>query len=333
LVRFLRCAMLGRTRDRRLEMPRPFRFGVQLSTLGADDWQARVRRIEALGYSSVFFPDHFGPQWEPVAALAAVAAVTDRLQVGSLVYDVDYRHPVVLAKAAATTHLLSGGRHEFGLGAGWMESDYREAGMSYDRPSVRIERLEEALQIVRAMWTQEKTSFEGRHYTITDMAQAAELPAGEQPRVLVGGGGRKVLSVAGRHADIVGINPSLPEGRVTRDTAADLAPERVREKVRWVREAAEKAGRDPASLELNSLVFVVALTDEPGGIREMLSKQSGLSVEQVADCPLFLTGSASEICERLAKRREETGISYVVIQGDDPERLEAFAEGVVAPLA
>jgi probable F420-dependent oxidoreductase len=313
-------------------MPRPFRFGVQLATLPTDDWQARVRRIEALGYSSVFFPDHFGPQWEPVAALAAVAAVTDRLRVGSLVYDVDYRHPVILAKSAATTHLLSGGRFEFGLGAGWMESDYREAGMPYERPSVRIERLEEALQIVRAMWTQQQTSFEGRHYTITDIAQAANLPAGEQPRVLVGGGGRKVLSVAGRHADIVGINASMPEGRVTRDTVADLAPERVREKVRWVREAALAAGRDPDALELNSLVFVVALTDESRGLREMLSKQSGMSVEQVADCPLFLTGSASEICDRLAKRREETGISYVVIQGDDPDRLEAFAEGVVAPL-
>ena len=313
-------------------MPRPFRFGVQLATLPPDDWQARVRLVEELGYSSVFFPDHFGPQWEPVAALAAVAAATSRLRVGSLVYDVDYRHPVVLAKAAATIHLLSGGRHEFGLGAGWMESDYREAGLPYDRPSVRIERLEEALRIVRAMWTQEKTSFEGRHYTIRDIAQAAKLPAGEQPRVLVGGGGRKVLSVAGRHADIVGISATIPEGRITRDTAADLAPERVREKVRWVREAAEAAGRDPDAIELNSLVFAVALADDPRPIREALSKQTGMSVEQVADCPMFLTGSASEICERLAKGREETGISYVVIQGDDPDRLRAFAEGVVAPL-
>jgi probable F420-dependent oxidoreductase len=313
-------------------MPRPFRFGVQLSTLPGDDWKARVRRIEELGYSSVFFPDHFGPQWEPVASLAAIAAVTERLRVGSLVYDVDYRHPVVLAKAAATIHLLSGGRHEFGLGAGWMESDYREAGMSYDRPGVRIERLEEALRIVRAMWTQEQTSFEGRYYTITDIAQAAELPAGEQPQILVGGGGRKVLSVAGRHADIVGINATMSEGRITRETAADLAPERVREKVRWVREAAEAAGRNPDALELSSLVFVVALTEDPRGIREGISKQTGMSVEQVADCPIFLTGPASEICDRLAKGREETGISYVVIQGDDPERLQAFAEGVVAPL-
>ncbi|MEN8184637.1 MAG: TIGR03621 family F420-dependent LLM class oxidoreductase [Myxococcota bacterium] len=314
-------------------MPRPFRFGVQLASLPADGWKERVHRIEALGYSSVFFPDHFGPQWEPVAALAAVAAVTTRLRVGSLVYDVDYRHPVVLAKASATTHLISGGRHEFGLGAGWMESDYREAGMVYDRPGLRIERMEEALQIIRAMWSQERTSFEGRHYQIQEIARAVKLPAGEQPQILVGGGGRKVLSVAGRFADIVGINPSMPEGRVTRNTAADLAPERVREKVGWVREAAEAAGRDPDSIELNSLVFVVALTDDPTGIRDALAGQSGMSREQVADCPLFLTGSASEIRERLEKRREQTGISYVVIQGDDPDRLERFAEGVVGPLS
>jgi probable F420-dependent oxidoreductase len=314
-------------------MSHPFRFGVQLGSLPAPGWRDAVRRIEELGYSSVFFPDHFGPQWEPVAALAAVAAASERLRVGALVYDVDYRHPVVLAKAAATIQLLSDGRHEFGIGAGWMESDYREAGLAYDRPGVRIERLEEALTVIHSMWTREKTSFAGRHYRITEVARAVEPAPAGPPRILVGGGGRRLLGVAARHADIVGINPSLPEGRVTKDTARDLAPERLREKVRWLREAAERAGRDPGALELNSLVFVVALTDSPRGLREALARQSGMSVEQVADCPMFLTGPASEIRERLEKRREETGISYVVIQGGDAARLESFAEGVVAPLA
>lgn len=314
-------------------MVRPFRFGVQISSLPAPGWQARVRRVEALGYSTLFCPDHFGPQWDPVALLAAAAAATTRLRVGSLVYDVDYRHPVVFAKAAATIHLLSGGRHEFGIGAGWMETDYREAGIAYDPPRVRIERLDEALQIIRSMWAQERTSFEGKHYRIAEIAQAAKLPPGERPQILVGGGGRKVLSIAGRHADIVGINPSLPEGKVTPHTAADLALARVREKVAWVREAAERAGRDPAGIELNSLVFVVAMTDEPKGIRAALAKNTGMSEAEVADCPLFLTGPASEIRERLEKRREETGISYVVIQGDDPGRLEQFAEEVAGPLS
>src|SRR5262249_59846152 len=117
-----------------------FRFGIQLTNLPPREWRANLQHIEALGYSSVFWPDHFHTQWEPVTALAAAAAVTTRLAIGSLVYDVDYRHPVVLAKAAATLQLLSGGRHEFGIGAGWMETDYREAGMRYDRAAVRSAR-------------------------------------------------------------------------------------------------------------------------------------------------------------------------------------------------
>lgn len=323
-------------------MAHEFRFGVQVSSLptslddpsgdGAGSWKARVRRIEELGYSTLFFPDHFGPQWDPVAGQAAVAAATERLKVGSLVYDVDYRHPVVFAKTAATIHLLSGGRHEFGLGAGWMQSDYEQAGIDYDRPGLRIERLDEALQIIRAMWNQDSTSFEGKHYQINAVPQAAELPAGSAPKVLVGGGGPRVLRLAGRLADIVGINPTLHEGKISNQTAADLAPERVREKVGWVREAASKAGRDAEAIEFNSLVFVVAMTDDPKGLRAGLAKNTGMSVDEVADCPIFLTGSASEIVERLEKRREETGISYITIQGRDPDVLERFAEGVVAPL-
>jgi len=314
-------------------MTHPFRFGVQLSSLPSGGWRERLRRIESLGYASVFFPDHFGTQWEPVTALAAAAAATERLAVGSLVYDVDYRHPVVLAKAAATLQLLSGGRHEFGIGAGWMESDYREAGMAYDRPGVRIARLAEALEILRGMWTQERTSFEGEHYTVREVAAAVDPLPEPPPKLLIGGGGRKVLSLAARHADIVGINPSIPAGEVRPETAADLSPAKVREKVGWVREAASAAGRDPEAIELTTLAFVVAITDDPAPLREAIAKGGPMSADDVADSPLFITGSAQEIRERLERRREETGISYAVIQGKDEALLEQFAEAVVAPLA
>ena len=133
-------------------MPHPFRFGVQISSLPWKTWPEAARRIEALGYSSIFLPDHFHEQWDPSTALAGIAAVTERLRVGTLVYDVDYRHPVIFAKAAATLQEGSGGQHEFGIGAGWMESDYVEACIPYDRPGVRISRLDEALQIIRSMW-------------------------------------------------------------------------------------------------------------------------------------------------------------------------------------
>lgn len=310
----------------------PFRFGLQISSLPHDAWRERVRRIEALGFSTVFVPDHFSPQWDPTALMAGAAAVTESLKVGTLVYDVDYRHPVVFAKQAATIQLLSDGRHEFGLGAGWMQTDYDEAGIPYDRIGLRIERLDEALQICRAMWTQEKTSFEGKHYTLNEIAQAAPLPAGSTPKVLVGGGGKRVLGLAGRHADIIGINPTMKEGRITGETAADLTLDRTLQKVEWARAAAADAGRDVDALEFNSLVFVIALSDDPSGIRGALAKSSGMSVDEVADCPLFLTGSASEIRDRLELRREKTGISYVVIQGRDHDLVEQFAEQIIAPL-
>jgi probable F420-dependent oxidoreductase len=313
-------------------MTHPFRFGVQLHELPAEDWRDRVRRIEALGYSTIFWPDHFGSQWEPVAALAAVAAATETIRVGSLVYDVDYRHPVVLAKAAATTHLLSGGRSEFGIGAGWMESDYLEAGIRFDRPGLRIERLEEALEIIRGMWADPKTSFSGKHYRIEEVQRAANLPEGSVPPILIGGGGPRMLRLAGRHADIVGISAMVDQGKVTPETARNVAPQRVREKIAWIREGAEQAGRDPDSIELQTLTFVCAVTDDPKPLRQMLSDNTAMSVEEVENCPLFLAGSGPEICDRLERQRKEIGVSYIAIQGGDFDLVERFAEEVLAPL-
>ena len=150
---------------------------------------------------------------------------------------------------------------------------------------------------------------------------------------LLGGGGPRLLKLAGRYADIVGINPKMVEGKVTAETPADSSPEMVRKKVQWVREGAEAAGRNPDDIEFNALTFVTAIMDDPSRLRESIAKGSGMTVEQVADCPLFLTGSGNEIRDRLEKRREETGISYIVIQGGDDAVLENFAKEVVQPLS
>jgi len=310
---------------------KPFRFGVQLATLPPNDWAERVRQIERWGYDSILWPDHFFfPEWDPVVALSAVAAVTTRLKTGTLVYGVDYRHPVVLARAAATAHALSGGRVEFGIGAGWTETDYAEAGLRYDAAGTRVERLEEALQVIKGIWTNERTTFSGKSYQVAGAQRAVELSS--LPRILIGGGGKKVLGVAGRHADIVGINPKVAEGKITANAARDGVLERTREKIRWVEEAAGAAGRDFDALELNALVFGTVITDDPKPVREFLGKQAGLSPDDVAASPLYLTGSAREIQDTLQRRREELGFSYVVIQGRDFALLEKFAADVVAPL-
>jgi len=314
-------------------MSRPFRFGLQCFTLPPARWAEELREIEALGYSSVYFPDHFGGQWDPLAGAMAAATATERLRVGTLVCDVDYRHPVVLAKSAATIQLTSAGRLELGLGAGWMKSDYDQAGMTYDSHGVRIERLEEALQICKSMWKNDETSFEGRHYRITKIAKAVDPLPERPPAILIGGGRPKILGVAGRHADIVGINPSLHEGRVTRDTALDLTRERVLRKVEWVREAVTAAGRSFDAIELSTLSFVVAVSDDPKPLRDMIAQNTGMPADEIADCPLFLTGSASEIQDTLQRRREQTGISHVVIQHRDLATTRQFAEAVIAKLA
>jgi probable F420-dependent oxidoreductase len=316
-------------------MVRPFRFGIQLSALPVGDWVARARHIEALGFSTLFVPDHFSASlWDPTTMLGGVAAVTQTLKIGTLVYGVDYRHPVVYARQAATLQAMSAGRHEFGLGAGWMLEDYEWAGLRYDKPSQRIERLDEALTIIKSMWTKKKTSFAGKHYRVNEVPLKIELPKDvTPPPILIGGGGEKLLAVAGRHADIVGINPKIPAGRITATTALDATREKIQEKIRWLRSAADLAGRDPDSIELNALVFVVAITATPTPVRDMVAANTGMPVDRIAECPLFLIGSGTEIRDVLQRRRAETGISYIVIQGQDPAQVETFAREVIGPLS
>ena len=200
-------------------------------------------------------PDHFGDQLAPVPALAAVAAATSTLRMGALVFCNDYRHPFVLAKEAATLDVLSEGRFELSLGAGWMRSDYDEAGLSYDHPAVRVARFEEAVKVVQGLLrTDGPFSFHGEHYEVLGHTLTPRPVQTPGPPLIIGGGGKRVLSFAARHADIVSINVNLREGTGGAETAADATPERTRTKLAWVKEAAGVRFDD---LELNSLIGFV----------------------------------------------------------------------------
>ena len=243
---------------------RKFRFATQLSTSpeeSARSWADQARRAEDLGYSSLLMPDHFGDQLAPVPALAAVAAATTSLRIGSLVFGNDYRHPVVLAKEAATLDVLSEGRFELSLGAGWMRTDYEEAGITYDSPRVRVERFEEAVQVLQGLLrTDGPFSFAGDYYQITESTLHPRPVQRPGPPLIIGGGGQRVLSFAARHADIVSINVNLREGTGGAETAPDASPDRTRQKVAWVKEA---AGARFDELELNALIgFVMIIEDQ-----------------------------------------------------------------------
>jgi probable F420-dependent oxidoreductase len=307
-------------------MARPFRFGVQVSQASsAAQWRDKARKIEDLGYSTLFMPDHFGEELAPMPAIAMAAAHTTTLRVGSLVFDNDYKHPAILAKEAATIDVLSDGRLELGIGAGWMKSDYDALGLPYDPPAVRVDRFEEALHVIKGCFTGETFSYNGEHYRIANYASWPVPAQRPGPPILVGGGGKRVLSIAGREADIVGINPNLRAGEINAEAAKDSLKEQTDRKVQWVREAAGARWDD---IEIQMRFFVAKITDDRMGMAIAMAPMFGVGPEEALESGATLVGSETEVIEQLHRRREEWGLSYVVL-GD--ENVDEFAP-VVAKL-
>jgi probable F420-dependent oxidoreductase len=306
---------------------RPFRFGVQLSApTDSAGWAEQARRMEANGFAVASLPDHFDDQFAPVPALQAILDATTTLRAGALVFDNDYKHPVVLAKEMATMDVLSDGRVEIGLGAGWMIADYERTGMTYDRAGVRIDRFVEGLSVIEGAMGPEPFSFRGEHYTITDYDGRPKPVQSPRPPVLIGGGGRRVLSIAAQRADIVGINPTLHAGVIGPDAFATMTAEAVADKVRVV---AESAGDRIADIELNIRAFLVQVTDDRAGAVAGISEMIGVEPGMIERSPFALVGSTAKIVEDLLERRERHGFSYVIVGADE---IDAFAP-VVAELA
>jgi probable F420-dependent oxidoreductase len=302
--------------------PRKFRFAAQLSRAPdgtAGGWAAQARQAEDLGYSTLLMPDHFGDQLAPLPALVAAAAATTTLRVGTLVLGNDYRHPVVLAKEAATLDVLSGGRFELGLGAGWMRTDYQQSGIAYDPPGLRVDRFEEAVAVVTGLLaTDGPFSFSGTHYTVTDHHLRPRPVQEPRPPLLIGGGGRRVLTIAGRHADIVSINVDLRAGTGGVETAPNASPAATRRKVGWVRAA---AGPRFDQLELNALIGFVVITDDRRSLVEAMAPAFGLDPAEALHVPLALVGTLDQMAEELHWRRQEYAMSSFSIEADHWQEL------------
>lgn len=311
----------------------PFRFGVGIAGVGMPCIQSRAawadfaRQTEDLGYSTLLIADHFPNELPPIAAMMAAADATTRLRVGSFVFDNDFRHPALLAKECATVDLFSDGRLELGIGAGWLRDDYDAAGMPFDAPGVRVGRLEEAVTIIKAFFTEESVDFTGKHYTLTDLPAIPKPRQRPYPPLLIGGGGKRLLSLAAREANIVGFLTKVNyDGTID---ASERTPEGMLQKVAWVREA---AGERFDTLELNSLSRVV-ITDRRREAAEEYARERGwgdLSADEVLAMHNLLVGNIDQIVATIEEWRERYGVSYIVIAGD--ELVEPFAP-VVARLA
>ncbi|HKE72319.1 MAG TPA: TIGR03621 family F420-dependent LLM class oxidoreductase [Acidimicrobiales bacterium] len=319
-------------------MAKPFRFGVM--TAGgstAAEVRDKARKVEALGYRSLLYNDHYagpGPAMEaanhgpqPVASIPAVtvsAEVTSTLVVGFRVLAVDYHNPVVLAKELATIDLLSDGRLEIGLGAGWITSEYEAMGIPMDPPSTRIGRLGEVVDVVRAAMGDGLVDVHGRYGVDASGFEGTPAPVQRPcPPIAIGGGGRKVLELAARRADIVAFNVNNRAGKLGPDGTRESTADATLEKTGWVREAAGDRFED---IELEIGAYFSAVTDDPKGVAEGLSGFFGLDVADVLDHPHALIGSVDAICDQLEERRERYGFSYVTVLDHNAEPFAPVVE-------
>jgi probable F420-dependent oxidoreductase len=288
---------------------RPFRFTIQASRLThPDELRPLARKAEDLGVAVLTLADHLDDQVAPIAGLMAVADATTTLRVGSLVFANDYRHPVVLAKEAATIDVLSGGRLEFGIGAGWMTEDYHGAGIPMDRPGVRIARLEEALSVITRLWTDGPVDHSGEHYRIESLEGLPKPTQSPHPPIVIGGGGPKVLAVAGRWADIVGLNPSLPAGVIDARAGASATEAATFAKLEVLRDA---AGARFDQIELQTRVHLAIVSDERDVMFDLFAEGFGMSPDEARRSPHALCGTVEQIVDDLIERRESLGISTI----------------------
>jgi probable F420-dependent oxidoreductase len=254
--------------------------------------------------------------------MATAAAVTETLRVGCRVFCVDYHVPAVLAKEAATIDLLSDGRLEFGIGAGWSELEYRAMGLSFEPAARRVDKLEEVVALVKAHWTGEPLDLAGRHATATGYSGLPLPVQRPHPPIMIGGGRKRVLSLAAREADIVSIN-NVPFDAV--NDAGRTPSDEAAHRLGFVRDA---AGDRFHRLDIESSPFFTEITDDPGAAVERVAALLRVPPAGLLDHPNVLIGSVDEAVERLQARREQLGVNYVSVQ---QAQVESFAP-VVARL-
>ena len=319
---------------------RPFRFAVQsFSAKSASEWRDRAVRTEELGYAALHLADHFlGPgeaiarSMHPVQELAAVPAMavaaeaTNHLRIGCRVFCQDYRHPVILAKEAATIDLLSEGRVEIGLGAGWLRAEYESINIPFDNAGVRVDRLAETVALVKALLRGGQVSFNGEYFQVEGFEGVPRPVQEPHPTIMIGGGSRRVLSLAGREADIVSLNFNNRSGEMGADGILTSTAEATREKLGWVREAAGDRFDD---IELESGAYLTVVGDHGHATADGLAAGFGLSPEQMREHPHGLFGGADAICDELWRRRETFGISYVTIPDSVMDSFAPVVEKLV----
>ena len=294
------------------------RFATQSgSASSGQEWIDRAKRLEALGYGTLAMPDHMiGGAWAAMPALAVAATATQKLRVGTLVIDNDFRNPTVFARECATLDVLTNGRFELGIGAGWLDRDYQSTGIPFDRGRVRVGRLAEAVMLLKRLFTEEQVTFAGEYYEV-DRAECRPKPVQRPyPPFLIAGGGPDLLALAGREANIVAIVASGITG------SGKLAPEKLtletmREQISVVRDA---AGARFGEIELSMFLDCIVTDDRERTIAEM-AKQAEAEPDVLRNSAYRGIGTLREIRDHIVRMRDAIGITYFCLRGPDVESL------------
>ena len=314
-------------------MTRDIRFGVVSETvLDGPAWADYARRAEDAGIGALLIRDHFsagafGRQLAPFSALAAAAAVTTRLRVGTMVLSNDFRHPAIVAHEAASLHQLTGGRFELGIGAGWYQPEYGAAGIRFDTAGQRIDRLEESLSIIEGLLAGTPVRHSGAWYQI-DGLDLDVMPGRQgRPRLLIGGGGPRMLRIAARHADIVGLLPAPIKGSEDRDDPAGRLPPAFDQKLAVLRSA---AGERFSELELSAMASFTITARRRASTEDLIARRGwgGIDAESVWQMPTVFIGSAAQIREDLRARRDRFGLSYLITPDSELPVLATIAGGL-----
>ncbi|MDQ1508786.1 MAG: hypothetical protein QOG50_630 [Actinomycetota bacterium] len=276
-----------------------------------------------MGYSSLLVSDHLGDQLALIPALAAVIDATTSIRIGALVACNDFRHPVMYAKELATLDLLSNGRIDWGIGAGWLASEYEKAGLAFDRPGVRVDRLREAVAVMKGLFGDEPVTFEGAHYRIRGLNGTPKPRQRPHPPLLVAAASKRLMSFAAREADIIGIAPSISARQVGSRPPLRSVEAAVDEQIEWIRVA---GGDRCADIELNMVAFPLAVTDDAAAAAARLSPAVGLSPDEVLRSPHIWIGTPNEIATSLERHRERWGISYWAIPAHALDRVAPVVE-------
>jgi probable F420-dependent oxidoreductase len=283
----------------------------------AQEWLDRGKRIEAMGYDTLAMPDHMiGGAWAPMPALAALAQVTTRLRLGTLVIDNDFRNPVVFAREVALLDVLSGGRFELGLGAGWFDRDYQGTGIPFDRGRVRVARLAEAITLMKRLFTEEQVDFEGTYYRVTKAEVRPKTVQQPHPPLLIAGGGPELLHLAGKEGDIVAIVPAGITGTGKLATEA-VTLDTMRGQIELVRAA---AGPRFDQIELSMFLDCVVTDDREKKIDEMATVAK-VDPAMLRDSAYRGIGTIAAIRDHIVQLRETAGVTYFCLRGPDVEKL------------